>query len=220
MKGELSFRGHRRTRRGWIILGIAFVALLIWLFALSRLHVNASWSDAAWGYWLPPLSGEPALGDEVLFRPPESAGSPVPYLKSIRGLPGDRVSVDPDRTVRINGIAVGKAKTHARNGRPLDAIQNGVIPPKHFFVFADHPDSHDSRYAEIGLIAREDLLGRAVTLPDIPWLGLKGPWVGPDAVRADAEADPEAGPEPEPKQAPEPGANPAAGHAADFGARP
>lgn len=191
MNREFTFADHRRTRRGWIILGIAFVALLIWLFALSRLHVNASWSDAAWGYWLLPLSREPAPGDEVLFRPPESAGSPVPYLKSIRGLPGDRVSVDPDRTVRINGVAVGRAKTHARNGRPLDAIQNGVIPPKHFFVFADHPDSHDSRYAEIGLIAREDLLGRAATLPDIPWLGLEGPWVGPDTIRSpDFEARP------------------------------
>ena len=220
MKGGLSFRDRRRTRRGWIILTISVVALALWLFALSRLHVNASWSDAAWGYWLPPFSGEPALGDRVLFRPPAPVGSPVPYLKSIRGLPGDRVSVDPGRTVRINGIAVGRAKTHARNGRPLDAIGNTIIPPNHYFVFADHPDSHDSRYAEIGLIVREDLLGRAVTMPDIPWLGLKGPWVGPDAIRTDAEADPEAGPEPEPKQAPEPGANPAAGHAADFGARP
>lgn len=216
MKGEFSFRDHRGTRRGWIILGIALVALLIWLFALSRLHVNASWSDAAWGYWLPPLPGEPVLGDEVLFRPPESAGSPVPYLKSIRGLPGDRVSVDPDRTVRINGIAVGKAKTHARNGRPLDAIQNGVIPPKHFFVFADHPDSHDSRYAEIGLIAREDLLGRAVTLPDIPWLGLEGPWVGPDAVRVGSEAALEAVSE----AVMEPDPNPATAPSPDIEARP
>ena len=191
MKGELFFRDHRRTRRGWVVLGVLLAALPLWLLALSRLHVNASWSDAAWGYWLLPFSGEPALDDRVLFRPPAPVGSPVPYLKTVRGLPGDRVSVDPDRIVRVNGVPIGKAKTHARNGRPLTAITNVTIPPGRFFVFADHPDSHDSRYAEIGLIAREDLLGRAVTLPDIPWLGLEGPWVGPDTIPSpDFEARP------------------------------
>ena len=36
-----------------------------------------------------------------------------------------------------------------------------------------------SRYAEIGLVPRDRILGRAIAMPDIPWLGLKGPLVGP-----------------------------------------
>ena len=51
----------------------------------------------------------------------------------------------------------------------------GVIPPDHYYVHADHVDSHDSRYAEIGLVPRERIRGRALALPDIPWLGLDGP---------------------------------------------
>ena len=82
--------------------------------------------------------------------------------------------------MRVNGAPVGVAKTHSRDGRPLAPIAPGTIPPGHFFLFADHPDSHDSRYAEIGLVPRARILGRAKPLPDIPWLGLKGPLVGPE----------------------------------------
>ena len=49
----------------------------------------------------------------------------------------------------------------------------------HYYLHADHVDSHDSRYAEIGLVPRERILGRAVALPDVAWLGLEGPLVEP-----------------------------------------
>ena len=67
----------------------------------------------------------------------------------------------------------------ARDGRPLERIAPGVIPPDRYFVFAEHADSHDSRYAEVGLVPRDRILGRAMALPDIPWLGLEGPPVQP-----------------------------------------
>ena len=166
----------------------------LWLGAASRVHVNASWSDEAWGYAAFPLFGEALrIGDRVLFepRPDRSPGqasalnAPVPYLKTVRGLPGMTVAVAEDGTVRLDGEPVGRAKTHALDGRPLAAIAPGVIPPGHYFLHADHPDSHDSRYAEIGLVPRARILGRAVALPDIPWIGLKGPLVGPEDVRSD-----------------------------------
>ena len=161
---------------------IALAAL--WLAAISRVHVNASWSDEAWGYAAFPLFGEdPEPGDRVLFEPPDAVGSPVPYLKTVRGVPGMRVTVTEDRTVLLDGVPVGRAKTHALDGRPLAAIAPGVIPPGHYYLFADHADSHDSRYAGIGLVPRERILGRAVAMPDIPWLGLTGPLVGPEDVR-------------------------------------
>ena len=134
----------------------------------------------------------------MLFEPPESVNAPVPYLKSVRGAPGAIVSVDPDRTVRIDGTAVGRAKMHALDSRPLAAIAPGRIPPGHYFLHADHPDSHDSRYAEIGLVPRERILGRAVAMPDIPWLGLDGPLVGPeDAAPAAILPHPAEGPVPQ-----------------------
>ncbi len=170
-----------RPRRRHIGLAVMIALAALWLAAASRVHVNASWSDGAWGYAAFPLFGEdPKPGDRVLFEPPDAIASKVPYLKTVRGVPGMRVAVGTDRTVFLNGEAVGRAKAHALDGRPLAAIAPGVIPPGHFYVHADHVDSHDSRYAEIGLVPRARILGRAVAMPDIPWLGLNGPLVGPE----------------------------------------
>ena len=158
----------------------------LWLAAASRVHVNASWSDGAWGYAALPLFSEaPQVGDRVLFEPPDAVGSPVPYLKTVRGVPGMRVSVGDDRTVFLDGVAVGRAKSRALDGRRLAGIAPGVIPPGRYYLHADHADSHDSRYAEIGLVARGRILGRAIAMPDIPWLGLDGPLVGPESVGDD-----------------------------------
>ena len=170
--------GQARRRRIGLAVMIALAAL--WLAAASRLHVNASWSDGAWGYAAFPLFGEdPKPGDRVLFEAPKALGSPVPYLKTVRGVPGMAVTVAEDGTVFLDGAPVGRAKTHALDGRPLKAIAPGIIPPGHYYLHADHADSHDSRYAEIGLVPRHRILGRAVAMPDIPWLGLNGPLVGP-----------------------------------------
>ncbi|MXW93530.1 MAG: hypothetical protein F4114_04220 [Rhodospirillaceae bacterium] len=173
--------GDGRRRR--IVLAVMVVLAALWLGAASRIHVNASWSDGAWGYAAFPLFGEdPKIGDRVLFDPPGPIGSPVPYLKTVRGVPGMRIAIGIDRTVFIEGEPVGRAKAHALDGRLLEAIAPGTIPPGHFFLHADHRDSHDSRYAEIGLVPRGRILGRAVALPDMPWLGLKGPLAGPESA--------------------------------------
>ncbi|MDE0150493.1 MAG: S26 family signal peptidase [Rhodospirillaceae bacterium] len=176
-------------RRRHVGLAVMVVLAAVWLGAASRIHVNASWSDRAWGYAAFPLFGEdPKIGDRVLFDPPDGAwpgprsglSARVPYLKTVRGVPGMRIAIAIDRTVFLDGEPVGRAKAQALDGRPLEAIAPGIIPPGHYFLHADHRDSHDSRYAEIGLVPRGRILGRAVALPDLPWLGLKGPLVGPE----------------------------------------
>jgi len=153
----------------------------LWLAAASRVHVNASWSDGAWGYAALPLFGrDPKIGDRVLFEPPAATGAWVPYLKTVRGVPGMRIAAGPDGTVFLDGEPAGRAKAYALDGRPLQAIGPGIIPPGHYYLHADHIDSYDSRYAEIGLVPRTRILGRAIALPDIPWLGLDGPLVRPE----------------------------------------
>ena len=156
------------------------VLAAVWLLAASRVHVNASWSDGAWGYLALPLAGEPGLGDVVLFDPPEGIGANVPYLKTVHGLPGARVQVGPARTVVVDGRVLGAAKARARDGRPLAAVAPGIVPPGHYFLHGPHRDSHDSRYAGIGFVPRDRIRARAVPLPDLPWLGLEGPLVGPE----------------------------------------
>jgi type IV secretory pathway protease TraF len=170
-------------RRRTVALAVMIALAVLWLAAASRIHVNASWSDEAWGYAAFPLFGaEPEVGDRVLFEPPEAVGSRVPYVKTVRGVPGMRIAVGEDGTVFLDGAPAGRAKDHALDGRPLAAIAPGTIPPGHFYLHADHADSHDSRYAEIGLVPAGRILGRAVAMPDIPWLGLDGPLVGPEDV--------------------------------------
>ena len=170
-------------RRRHIALGVMVALAVLWLSAASRVHVNASWSDESWGYAAFPLFGEaPVIGDRVLFDPPDALNSPVPYLKTVRGVPGMRIEVGEERTIYLDGEPVGLAKTHALHGRPLAAIAPGIIPPGHYYLHADHADSHDSRYAEIGLVPAARILGRAVAMPDIPWIGLEGPLVGPEDV--------------------------------------
>ena len=174
-----------RSRRGRVGLAVMVLLAALWLAAVSHVHVNGSWSDGAWGYAAFPLFGEdPKPGDRVLFEPPASVGSRIPYLKTVRGVPGTAVAVGEDGTVFLDGEPVGRAKTHALDGRPLAAIAPGIIPPGRFYLHGDHLDSHDSRYAEIGLVPRERILGRAVAMPDIPWLGLDGPLVGPEDAGA------------------------------------
>ena len=171
------------VRRGNIGLACLAGLAALWLLAASRVHVNTSWSDNAWGYFVLPLR-HPEPGDAVLFEPPATLGAKVPYLKTVRGLPGARISVGADRTVSVDGADLGRAKTHALDGRPLEAVAPGVIPPGHYYLHADHIDSHDSRYAEIGFVAAERILGRALALPDLPWLGLEGPLAGPEDIRS------------------------------------
>ena len=167
-----------RARKRTLLWMTAFAAL--WLLAASRVHVNASWSDGAWGYLALPLFGDPGIGDVVLFDPPAGIGASVPYLKTVRGLPGARIQVWADRAVSVDGLVLGTAKAETRDGRPLAAIAPSTVPPGHYFLHGPHPDSHDSRYAEIGFVPRERIRALAVALPDLPWLGLEGPLVGPE----------------------------------------
>ncbi|MCY3731744.1 MAG: signal peptidase I [Rhodospirillaceae bacterium] len=161
-----------RLLAGFGLLTAAF------LLAASRVHVNASWSDDAWGYLLLPM-GKPQVGDIVIFDPPEDLRASAPYLKRVLGVPGDAVDVDGTGEVWLNGEPVARAKPRALDGRVLVPVAPATIPAGHYYLHADHADSHDSRYAEIGLVPRERILGRAVALPDVAWLGLEGPLVKP-----------------------------------------
>ena len=193
MSARTIFRRARqgRVRRADIAFAAMAVLAALWLGAASRIHVNASWSDEAWGYAAFPLFGDPEIGDRVLFEPPDAVESPIPYLKTVRGLPGAQIEIAMDGTVHIDGVALGRAKTHALDGRALEAIAPGVVPPGRYYLHGDHRDSHDSRYAEIGLVPRERILGRAIALPDVPWIGLEGPLVGPEDVSAHGAPMPE-----------------------------
>jgi conjugal transfer pilin signal peptidase TrbI len=66
------------------------------------------------------------------------------FVKFVKGLPGDHVV------------------TRGADGR--DANPAGVVPPGHYYLFAPHRDSLDSRYAVTGYVPHERLVGRAYVL--------------------------------------------------------
>ena len=109
----------RRGRTG--LAGMALLAAL-WLAAVSHVHVNASWSDEAWGDAAFPLFGEdPNIGDRVLFELPEAVGSRVPYLKTVRGMPGMAIAVGQDRTVFLDVVK----RQHLTPYHPIESTRCG-----------------------------------------------------------------------------------------------
>ena len=104
-------------------------------------------------------------GDYVAFR--WHGGGPYPagvtFIKIAAGVPGDTVS-RMNRSYYVNGMYVGTAKTHARNGQPLALMDTGVLGVHVYYVQAPHPDSLDSRYRLTSWITKERIIGRAYAL--------------------------------------------------------
>ena len=123
-------------------------------------------------------------GDYIAYRfPTENPISPFRkgdhMVKIIAGVGGDTVSMTATRgfTVLSPGEVVstsmmipgsngtlGVAKTLSRRGFPLEAGPVGVIPEGSFYVYAPHPDSLDSRYALVGWVSSDEIIGRTFAL--------------------------------------------------------
>lgn len=148
--------------------GLGAVALLLSALAgFARTHalmINASPSLPYWAIWLE-RGAAPQRGDIVLFDPPASpllerhfGPRPQPFGKRVAGMPGDRVTRQ-GRTFFVNGTPVATAKPATRFGEPLALGPTGTVPSGCYFVTTEHKDGFDSRYAAIGWICRNSILG-------------------------------------------------------------
>jgi conjugal transfer pilin signal peptidase TrbI len=157
---------YRDVRRRWWLYGLFAT---VWCLALLRLFVphvpvlpvmfnwtpSLPYSIVYVDYWHGPLQ----RGDFVVYLfTGEAAQLDYPglrdqaFFKRVAGVPGDSVTVI-GREVFVNGVAVGSAKTHAFDRRPLQPIAPIVIPPGFLYVQGSSPDSFDSRYRSSGLVA-------------------------------------------------------------------
>ena len=166
---------HHMRRRWYLHLPV----FAIWAFAYVRLFVDPTprlpllfnWTGSLPCHvaWLRDRPASIERGDLVVFAFDGEARQTYPglhgqpFFKIVRGVPGDRVTVD-DRTVSINGEVVGVVKTHSFNRRPLEPITDLVIPPGHYYVQGTSPDSFDSRYRASGLVRDGQVLGTVVPL--------------------------------------------------------
>lgn len=128
------------------------------------LLINASPSLPYWAIWLD-RTAVPARGYLILFDPPSSellvrhfGARPHPFGKRVYGLAGDVVT-ERNRTFFVNGTPVALAKPASRWGEPLALGPTGTIPKGCYFVGSEHKDGFDSRYAAIGWICRNRVLG-------------------------------------------------------------
>lgn len=164
---DILFRSSTSRRLAlWGGLGGATLALSS-LAAFGQDHalmINASPSLPYWAIWLD-RGAAPQRGDIILFDPPASpllakhfGKESKPFGKRVSGMPGDVVT-EKDRVYFVNGRQVAKAKLKSRRGEPLALGPTGTVPRGCYFVTTGHKDGFDSRYAAIGWICRQRILG-------------------------------------------------------------
>lgn len=127
-----------------------------------RLSINTTDSLPNWAFIVDQSNRSPRRGELVAFVPPPTRWySPgAVFAKVVAGVPGDRVERH-GRDFYVAGHFVGSAKPFARDGAVTTLGPEGVIPAGHYFVVTPHPDSLDSRYADVGWIEEASIIGKA-----------------------------------------------------------
>jgi conjugative transfer signal peptidase TraF len=160
------------TRFGYVmttyfaLLGFAITAI----FPVSpRFIWNASASVPIGLYAIRP-AGALHVTELVVIQPPAALASflderrylpkSVPMLKRILALPGQTVCRS-DRTITVDGIAMGEALDHDRSGRALPAWHgcSVVADDEVFLMNWQSEDSFDGRY--FGPLPASTIIGRA-----------------------------------------------------------
>lgn len=152
------------------VIWIAAVVLLSWLlitFVAQRTDVNGTSmvptlqdSDQLICDKLTYRFKDPERFDIIIF--PYQYAEKTYFIKRIIGLPGETVRIDENGVIYINGEVLEEnygAETMLYQGLAAEEIQLGE---DEYFVLGDNRNvSEDSRYADVGNIKREDIIGRA-----------------------------------------------------------
>ena len=149
-------------------VAIGFEALDDW-HDHHAILINASESLPTWAL-LVETGRFPQRGDFVVFDPGKDplvarhfGTSPRPFAKIAYGVPGDLVSRDGVR-VLVNGEEVARTKPFTRQGEALEVGPTGRIPANCIYAGTPHKDGFDSRYAAIGFVCRDRLIGVGVPI--------------------------------------------------------
>ncbi len=154
--------GTRSLTISFIIASIVFTVAGYAMTPWYEILINKSNSLPGLVYVLDKTM-TPQCGDHTMFEMPRSErfyrGSRL--IKIIRGCEGDTVSVT-HRQIFINNWSAGLAMETTSDGKyQLPVITEAVIPQGKVYLYASHPRSYDSRYADFGLRDADELLGTA-----------------------------------------------------------
>lgn len=127
-------------------------------------------------------TGEPKLGDVIVFTSPDPQNPGLDYVKRVEGVPGDVIEVKNKQLIR-NGVPV--FETYVQHSDPY--IENNVrdnfgpvtVPQGHVFAMGDNRDnSRDSRFW--GFVNKEEIHGRAFIIywSSVDFLNIKWERIG------------------------------------------
>lgn len=180
--------GPARFYARWYGIGLFMLAICGALFlfralAFEPFHIpghsmmpSVQRGEYVWSKKYAYRSALPARGDLVTFW--IGARPDVLYLKRVIGLPGDKVEIQNGRLI-LNGeeaayetVDASGAERETLGGASYCVLRGGedsaavTVPPDSYFVLGDHrAESHDSRFADIGMIPITHVTGRAVRTP-------------------------------------------------------
>jgi signal peptidase I len=84
----------------------------------------------------------------------------TPFIKRVIGEPGDRVSLDGDGGVSVNGVEIDEPYVHGQSTDPLSEEESWLVPQDRLFVMGDNRgNSIDSR--SFGPVCVNEVVGRA-----------------------------------------------------------
>jgi conjugative transfer signal peptidase TraF len=155
-------------RRWWVWLAVPSAGVLL-AGQFVSVGANLSPSLPHTGFLVLKYDKQLQRGDLAVFSPRRSAfySYDIPMAKIVAGVAGDTIEIQGNQ-VFINGKLMGTAKTHSTRGphagQAMPHIVQGVIPAGHFFMYAPHVDSLDSRYEAVGLVTQDRIIGRALGL--------------------------------------------------------
>lgn len=104
---------------------------------------------------------DPERFDIVVF--PYQHGDKQNFIKRVIGLPGEKVRIDYDGNIYINGEILEEDYGAEVIEDPGLAVNEFTVPEGEFFVLGDNRNhSMDSREVSVGTIKKKQILGRAV----------------------------------------------------------
>lgn len=159
----------KRQLHRWLAIG-GLACLLAGSSALAAwrddhaILINTTESLPNWAFFID-KHRRPQRGDFVVFTPPSTpiitahfGQKSAPFAKRVYGMPGDLVTRDGNM-VRINGAKVAQLKPRTRRGEVMAPGPTGRIPRGCYYLGTAHVDGFDSRYADIGFVCRDRIIG-------------------------------------------------------------
>ena len=103
---------------------------------------------------------DPERGDIAIFRFPDDES--IYYVKRIIGLPGETIQIDDEGNIYIDGEVLQEHYGLERIKNPGSAREPITLGEDEYFVLGDNRNnSEDSRFTQVGVIHRDDIVGRA-----------------------------------------------------------